>query len=222
MNFKSKEIKESISKELGSFLSQDNFVYKKTSNEFVSEVNEFSFIFNILLTAWSDHYSLDVRLYISHKKVEMIFEEILGKKSYKLTIGDDIERIFKSPDGKLVVQGNMSILLLQSEDIEAAIETLKGYYVNIAKPYFKRYHSLDAIHDIINNPPFEHCPAHVGGRLDHRCMKGLIIARLVNSSDYEQLVMTYDEAIKRTMNQDSIENYYKVREYLIYNLPSSL
>jgi hypothetical protein len=216
MNFISKEIKEKISNELGDFLNKDKFIYKKTNNEFVRDANEVSFIFNMLLTAWSDHYSLDVRLYISYKKVENIFEDILEKKSYRLTIGDNIERIFKSPDGKQVVQGNMSILLLQAEDVEAAIETLKGYYENIAKPYFTHYHSLDAIYDIINNPPFEHCPAHVGGRLDFRCMKGLIIARLVNSSYYEQLVSIYDEAIKRTMNVESIENYHKVREYLMY------
>lgn len=216
MDFKSKEIKEKIASEFGSFLSQDNFLYKKTSNEFVREENDFSNIFNMLLTAWSDHYSLDVRLYISHKRIEKIFESIVGK-SHKLTMGNTIERIAKSPDGRQVVNGNMYILLLQSEDIDAAVETLNSYYSNIAKPYFKRYDSLEAINDIINNQPFEHCPAHVGGRLDNRCMKGLIIAKLINSPNYEQLVATYDEAIKKTMNEESIENYYKVREYLMYN-----
>jgi len=216
MNFKSKEIKERIAHEFGEFLSQDNFLYKKTGNEFVRAQNEFTDIFNMLLTAWSDHYSLDVRLYISHKKVEKIFDSIVGK-SHKLTIGNTIERIAKSPDGRQVVNGNMYILLLQSEDIDAAVETLNGYYKNFAKPYFERYHSLEAINDIINNQPFEHCPAHIGGNLDERCMKGLIIARLVNNPNYEQLLAAYDEAIKRTMNEKSIENYYKVREYLMYN-----
>lgn len=217
MNLKSKDIKERIAGEFGTFLSANNFLYKKRNNEFVREENEFSNIFNMLLTAWSDHYSLDVRLYISHKKVEKIFEVILGTKSYKLTVGDDIGRIFNSPDGKQVVQGNMTIVLEQIEDLGASVETLKGFYSNIAKSYYERYSSLLALHNLINSPPFEHCPAHVGGRLDHRCMKGLIIARLVNSLNYEQLVTTYDEAIKRTMNQDSIDNYYNVKEYLMYN-----
>ena len=48
-------------------------------------------------------------------------------------------------------------------------------------------------------------------------MKGLIVARLVNNPSYENLVTTYDEAIKETMNTESIENYYKVKEYLMYN-----
>ena len=71
--------------------------------------------------------------------------------------------------------------------------------------------------DIINNPPFNHCPAYVGGNFDNRCMKGLIVARLADNPKYNELVEIYDEAIKETMNEMSIENYYKVREYLMYN-----
>ena len=79
------------------------------------------------------------------------------------------------------------------------------------------YDNLEALDDIINKPPFDHCPAHVGGNFDERCMKGLIVARLVSNANYENLLMTYDQEIKRTMNSESIDNYHKVREYLSYN-----
>jgi len=217
MNIKSKEIKVKIAKGLESQLGQNNFVYRKTNNEFVSELPELCFIFNMLLTAWSDHYSLDIRLYISHKKVEKIYESIVGK-SHKLTIGNTIERIYKSPDGKQIVNGNMTILLFQDEDIEAAVETLINYYENIAKPYFASYHSLEAINTLLNNPPYDYCPAHVGGSLDNRCMKGLIVARLANDSNFEHLVSVYDEAIKKTMSEESIQKYRKVKEYLSSSL----
>jgi hypothetical protein len=69
----------------------------------------------------------------------------------------------------------------------------------------------------MNNAPFEHCPADVGSGFDGRCMKGLIVARLVNNPKYDDLVAIYDEEIKGTMNAESIENYYKVRDYLMYN-----
>jgi hypothetical protein len=144
-------------------------------------------------------------------------ETIIGKLRYRKTIGQEIGRIYKSPDGRAVVNGDMTIWLRQNEDVESAIETLEWYYNDIAKPYFERYDTLDAIDDIINNPPFDHCPAHVGGNFDERCMKGLIVARLVDNPNYDQLVATYDEAIKETENSMSIENYHKVREYLIYN-----
>src|SRR5690606_26165865 len=126
MNFNSKGIKDKISSGLSRFLKQERFLYKKTRNEFVRVEGELSFIFNMLFSAWSDHYSISVRLYISHKKVEKIFEQILGK-SHSLTLGNTIERITKSPDGRRVVNGDMAILLIQWEDIEAALDTLKGY-----------------------------------------------------------------------------------------------
>lgn len=216
ITFTARSIKESIALQLGEKLKLDGFTYKKASNEFICKKGDFTYFFNLLQTSWSDHHSIDVRLYISQKSIEDIYEKIVGK-SHKLTIGNEIGRIYKSPDGREIINGDLHILLMQNEDIIAAIETLEAYYENIAKPYYESYKSLEAIDDIINNPPFEHCPAHVGGRFDNRCMKGLIVARLVDNPNYEHLVATYDEVIKGTMNTESIENYYKVREYLKYN-----
>lgn len=216
ITFTAKNIKETISLQLGEKLIADGFVYKKTNNEFICKHGGFTYIFNLLQSSWSDHHSLDVRLYISQKDIEDIYEKIIGK-SHKLTIGNEIGRIFRSPDGREVINADLSILLVHDEDVMAAVETLEGYYKRIAKPYFDKYKSLDALDNIINNPPFEYCPAHVGGSFDNRCMKGLIVAKLVNNPEYENLVAIYDEAIKETMNTESIENYYKVREYLMYH-----
>lgn len=217
MTLKSNDIKEIIALQFGDKLSKQGFVYKKTTNEFRCIKGDFTYIFNIEQVPWSNSYSLNVRLYISQKKIEDILERIIGKLRYRKTIGQEIGRIYKSPDGRVVVNGDMTIWLRQDEDVESAIETLYWYYNDIAKPYFERYNTLDAIDDIINKPPFDHCPAHVGGNFDERCMKGLIVARLVDSPIYDQLVAIYDAVIKETANLMSIEYYHKVREYLIYN-----
>lgn len=214
--FSIKEIRSDVASQLMRKLSPMGFEYKKSDNEFFLKQNDWTFIFNMLLTKWSDSVSLEVRLFISQKKIEDIYETVLGK-SHRLTLGNTIQRIYKSPDGRQVVNGNMDIVMSDNEDILAAVESLEGYYENIAKPYYERYKSLEAIDDIINKPPFEHCPAHVGGRFDNRCMKGLIVARLVNNPKYEHLVTLYDEAIKMTMDSESIESYYKVKNYLSYN-----
>lgn len=217
MTLKATKIREKIALKLGEKLAEDGFIYKKTMNEFRCQREDYTNMFILEQLSWSDHHSVDVRLAISQREIETILEKIIGKLRYKYTFWREIGRIYKSPDGRQIVNGNLAILLLQDEDIEAAIETLEGYYKTIAKPYFERYHSLKAIDNIINNPPFEHCPAHVGGSFDNRCMKGLIVARLVNNPNYDQLVAIYDEEIKGTMSAESIENYYKVREYLMYN-----
>jgi hypothetical protein len=216
MTFTTKDIKENIALQLGENLKQDGFTYKKVKNEFICKRGDFTFIFNLLQTTWSDHYSLDVRLYISVHSIEDIYEKILSK-THRLTIGNEIGRIYNSSDGRQVENGDLHILLFQDEDVMAAAETLDSYYRRIAKPYYERYKTLQAIDDIINNPPFEHCPAHVGGRFDNRCIKGLIVARLVNNPDFEKLVTIYDEEIKGTMNAESIDNYHKVKDYLMHN-----
>lgn len=216
MNLKSNGLKEKIALGVSKELITGGFIYKKAKNEFILSRLGLSFIFNILQTAWSNHFTLSLRLYISHTPVEAVYKNILGH-SDGLTIGNTLERISKSPDGKQIVNGSMFITIYQELDIEPAIETLIHYYNEFAKPYYLRYQTLEALDDIINNPPFDYCPAHVGGGFADRCMKGLIVARLVKNLNYENLVQTYDEAIKETMNSESIENYYKVREYLMYN-----
>ena len=216
LTLKTKDVKESIATGLMGKLMPESFLFKKTNNQFEKTQGDYTSIFNILITAWSNCYSIEVRLYISQKKIEHIYESIVGK-SHKLTLGNTIDRIYASPDGRKVVNSNLLIRIYFDEDIAAAVESMENYYKTIAKPYFEKYQTLSAIDDIINNPPFEHNPAHVGGNSDDRYMKGLIVARLVNNPNYEQLVVTYDEAIKRTMNEESIENYRKVREHLMYN-----
>lgn len=209
-----KVIKSKLSIQLLELIKEDHFVYNMKKNEFVSKKGKVSFILNMILTKWTNYYSLSIRLYISHNIVEDIYENILGK-SHRYTIGNTIERISKSPDGREIINGNMEILLFQDEDIDSAVETLNGYYHSIAKPYYEKYESLANLNGIINNPPYDFCPAHVGGNFDDRCIKGLIIAKLLNVPEFNHLVTIYDEAIKETMNDESIENYYKVREYLI-------
>ncbi|MHA4810292.1 hypothetical protein ACX0G9_19420 [Flavitalea flava] len=217
MNLKSNDIKEKIALQFGDKLSKEGFVYKRAMNEFRCRKGDFTYIFNIEQVAWSNSYSLNVRLYISQKEIEDILERIIGKLRYRKTLGQELGRIYKSQDGREVVNGDLVIWLRQDEDVESAIETLEWYYKDIAYPYFDRYNTLATIDDIINNPPFNHCPAHVGGNFDERFMKGLIVARLVDNPNYEKLAAIYDEAIKETMNAVSIENYHKVREYLKYN-----
>lgn len=214
---KSQDIKQQIASELYKELSNDSFQYNKTFNEFRCIKNEFTFIFNIEQVAWKNSYSLHVKLYISQKAIEFVLESIIGKQRHKLTIGNEIDKIYKSPDGREVVNGDLSIWIREDADIEAAIESLLWYYNHISKLYFSKYNTLYAIDNIINNSPFDYCPAHVGGNFDERCMKGLIVARLVGNPKYEKLVEVYDQAIKETMDHESINNYSKVREFLMYN-----
>src|SRR5687767_6311631 len=107
LTLKTKQIKDFIASQLGDKLTKEDFLYKKTNNQFVCTSGDYAFIFNMLLTSWSKHDSLDVRLYISQNEIENVFERIIGK-SHRLTIGNSIQRISKSPDGRKIINGDMS------------------------------------------------------------------------------------------------------------------
>jgi hypothetical protein len=217
ITLKANQIKQEIALKLNDLFFNEGFVYKKTTNEFRLSKGDYTYIFFIEQVAWTNSFSINVHLYISQKQIESILEKIIGKQRHKLTFIQDIGRIYKSPDGRKIFNGDLSIWLSQDEDVESAIESLGWYFKDVAKPYFAKYDNLNAIDNIVNNPPFNHSPAHVGSNFDFRCMKGLIAARLVNNPKYEELVSIYDEGIKGTMDSESIENYYKVRDYLKYN-----
>lgn len=215
ITFKPKDIKHHIVEHFGPLMTTEGYIYKKTDNQFICHRGNYTYIFNMLLTAWNLSYSLSIRLWISQKQIEDIYESIVGK-SHGLTFGEEhIERIYYSPDGREIVKGDgLGIWLVNDEDVYNSTETLKTYYYKIAKPYFNKFTTLEAIDDFINNPPFEYSPAYVGAFLDDRCMKGLIAAKLVNNPNYKQLVGIYDELIKETESEESINNYRKVKSFL--------
>lgn len=217
MILKAQEIKDKISAELNLKLITEGFVYKKSSNEFKrSDINH-TYFFCIDQLAWSDHFSINVRLYISEKRIENILEKILGKRRHQFTLGGDIATIKFSPDGKEVVNQTLSIIVLFEKDIDAAVESLYHYYSSIAKPFFDKYITLKSINDIINDEPYNHIPAHFAGNFDDRCMKGLIVAKLLKSPYYDELVAIYDEEMKETFKdfrQEAIEDYNRVKSFL--------
>ncbi|MDB4921873.1 hypothetical protein [Mucilaginibacter sp.] len=221
ITLKVKDIKEYILIHFGKLMTDNGFLYKKTDNEFFCSKGDYTYIFNMPLTSWSRSYELSVRLFIKQKRIENVYESILGK-SHGLTLNQEmIERIYYSPDGRKIVKGDgMGIWLVKDNDIINAVDILNIYYNKIAKPYFERFSTLGAFDDFMNNPPFDHSPAYIGSTTNERCMKGLIVAKLVNNPNYEKLVAIYDELIKRTLSDvqpDSITNYNKVKEYLEHN-----
>jgi len=222
ITLKSSDIKNYILETFGTKIKIDGFAYKKTDNEFVLIDGDYKFIINIELTAWSTSYQLNVKVIISQKQIEDILESILGKQRHRITLGQSmLERLYYSPDGRKNGKGDsLAIWITKDTDVFQLDQVLESYYQNIAKPYFKLFSKLEAFDDYMNKPPFEYPPAYVGGMYNNRCMKGLIVAKLVNNPEYGKLITIYNDEIKKTISDvqsDSEENYIKVREYLAKN-----
>jgi hypothetical protein len=213
ITYKSKEIKERIFSSIMNEYLKSGFYLKKSRDEFVLTKDGYSNIIHFRFTAWSLFHSLDIALYISVHSVEKMLKSITGE-STNITMGNDISYIYNSPNGREIIHRVMAIDIRQNEDVDAAAETAIIYLNKIAIPYFNLYNNLYEINNIFNRPPFDYIPANLGGSLDDRCMRGLIIAKMVNSPDLEFLVNTYNNLIKRTP-PGSISQYVHVRDYLL-------
>jgi hypothetical protein len=214
---KAEEIKNKISQQLKAKFLSKGFDYKKSSNLFIRKISGYTHYFYIDQLAWSDHYSVNVRLYISVKQVEDFLEKILGKQRNRFTLGGDIGKIKFSPDGKTVVNKSIGIIIMFEKDVDAAAETLASYFDDIALPFFDQYSNLKAVDEILNSAPFDNVPAYASGNFDTRCMKGLIVAMLVANLEYDNLVKVYDKEMATTFQdfrQDAMKTFVVVKDYL--------
>jgi hypothetical protein len=143
---KIKDIKEYIFIHFGKVMTDNGFFYKKTDNEFFCSKGDYTYIFNMPLTSWSRSYELSVRLFIKQKRIENVYESILGK-SHGLTLNQEmIERIYYSPDGRKIVKGDsLGIWLVKDNDIINAVDILNIYYNKIANPILKGLVHLKAL-----------------------------------------------------------------------------
>jgi len=217
MSVKVQDIKERISRALNSRLLPEGFVFKKTSNSFSRSVGNYTHVFVIDVLSWSDHFSIDVRIYISEKAIENLLEKIIGKQRYSFTLGGDIGKLQFSHNGKEPIHRSLSIIILFEEDISAAADSLYLYYSSIAKPFFDHYNNVEKFDDIFNSEPHDNVPAYVVGNYDTRCMKGLIVAKMVNTPKYNELVLIYDQEMRTTfqnVRQEAIASYEAVKTFL--------
>lgn len=63
-------------------------------------------------------------------------------------------------------------------------------------------------------PPFDEMPVFVQRTLADRCMKGLIIAKLTNRGNYNDLVTTFDKLIKLQDTPGILEQYETTKTFL--------
>ena len=103
-------------------------------------------------------------------------------------------------------------LLGTTEQVDEVAEKVVHELHECGPPYFERWSSLDRIDAELNDDPFR--------RSIHRslawfrCSTGSIVARLVNRSNYRELVATYREI----MSKDNKGFYYKWFDRLLSDL----
>jgi hypothetical protein len=207
------ELKNRISFEVLQRISKHDFFYNKKNNNFLKRDKDFLNIIHLNQTKWSNHFTIDIYFYIGSNVVENIFNKVLKKDLYDSSMGNGVDIIFNSPDGKKVVHNSMQIVIENELDIDSAIETIYDIYLRLGMKYFEKYNSIEKMEAIFNNAPFDEAIADIGGMFANRCMRGLILSKLCNPSRYNELVAIYDKEILNT-NEDYIFEYEKIKKFL--------
>ena len=118
-----KDLKSKIDGYLSDYLKNDGYLHNKSKGWFEAHSGKFRYIFYPVYTKWSDHIAIHLNIYLELTEVEQVFKQILGKSNF-LTMGNDIGVIYNSDDGRKVINRGMPILIFQSEDSDAACESL--------------------------------------------------------------------------------------------------
>ena len=103
------------------------------------------------------------------------------------TLGVSVKLLTGSEDFDLV--------LVDTDDVDPAIDRAKSAFRDVAVPYFAQYCSLKQIDAALNDNPEEPCIHMLNERA--RCSRGLIVAKLLNRRNYSELVQIYDRKVAR-------------------------
>lgn len=210
---KLKEVKDLINNGVYELLKTYGYEFKRTKNEFVTHTGECNFIYYLTFTNWSSHISITAYSFIRHIEIESTYGKLIGE-SWKdnWTVGGEICSIKHTPDGKKQINEDCTIRISNSNDIKTTMKTLEGYFLHISLPFFEKYHTIEKIDELYNEPPFDEMPVLVQRTLADQCMKGLIIAKIIKRKNYSQLVKTFDSLINSLDSKQSKEEYEKLKQ----------
>lgn len=185
-------------------------VYEKKQGDFKYKVHFFSH-------KRSTETAIEMFVYIEHLPTAKVYKKSTSFNLLLSTIGNEVGRLRDNDDGKIQSHYSNDIILESEEDIKNASEEVIDLFTNIAEPYFKRYGDLETIDRILNDNP-DIISVHRNDQYN-RYPLGLIVAKLNNRSNYEELKEKYDILIQE-MSEMYIERYKQVKEFLKENYES--
>lgn len=215
LTYKVNEIKNIVANGIGTKLVQDGFKFYKSAFCYKKETSDN--IYEISIPIYKMRFGIVVKtmLYVSNKAIED-FNSNLDEQNKRITLALEIHRFFNSPDGRTYKAGpSLDIIISDDSIVNFLFEKFNKYYQEIIKPYFESFTSLTDFDVAFNNPPFDYSPANVGTGGGERCTKGLIVAHLVDNPKFNELVDIYDLKILETYHSLSIQNYNKVKNYIM-------
>lgn len=188
------QMKEIVFETIQADLKEAGFKLVKTRDWFIRKDKHISFVFWVVPYLDQGHIRLTPTCGVRFNEVEDIFHKCSGfeekYQKYTLTLVSEIWR------WKRQVDLHQYILKTEDDVQNIATQILQNFKHDALK-YFESYSTLVEVDSVFNSEPDQECIHQI---MDFaRCSRGIIVAKLCNRSNYEELVEIYR---KRMLNQD--------------------
>lgn len=187
------------------------FKYIKSKDRYEKVVDGCRLIYSFLFHRRSDEIAIEIFVLIEHIKTAKIYKKATGH-SLSNTIGNEIGKIFRNPNGKMKDHTSENLIIRTERDIKQVERDIIKFFKEIAIPYYETNGSLEKIDEILNANTQE-ITVHSNTQY-FRCPNGLIVAKLTNRLDYDELASIYDKKMEGV--SDLFKNRYEaVKTHLI-------
>jgi len=103
--------------------------------------------------------------------------------------------------------------LSPGEAVDKPMEEIGKQLENGGFSFMEKYHSLEEMEKLFNRHP--HHPLPLVHNQINRCLRGLVLAKLINRTDFEKLASLYRERLQVLRAPDAtIHKYDRLRSYL--------
>lgn len=186
-------IKQKTFTNLESEFSELGFKFNKSKDRYEKINNGCRLIYSFIFHKRSDEIAIEIFVLIEHIKTAKIYKKATGH-ILSSTIGNEVGKIFRNPSGKMEDHTSQNLTIQSEKDICLLEKDILKYFNQIAIPYYESNGSLEKIDEILNANTNE-ISVHANTQY-FRCPNGLIVAKLANRVNFDELVSVYDKKME--------------------------
>lgn len=205
---KTLELKKGLFEKLSALLLPYDFVLFRRMDWFQRKEDSTTQMYRLDFYSGIGGYTVAPSVAVRNEEVERIFHRVSGfePKYQKLTptIWVTIKDLTKSTPG-------CEYDLQTSDDIDSVAEIFFTYFKDVAFPFLKKNSSLNAVDKLLNDDPKKDS---IYDSFYLRCYHGVIVAKLNNRSDYQQIAEIYRQALASFEDGYYLADYERLLEVL--------
>lgn len=195
------ELAESIILSVAKEIASDGFEFDISSSCFVKQEGDFRLQFQIALADRHGRLVCTPDVGVRSERIEDIFH-----RTSEFSEVDAINTSTLGVNVKLLTRSSEYDVSVSSvADVDEAVQKIVRAFREVAVPYFSKFGSLAGIDSALNENPSERCVHMINERA--RCSKGLIVAKILDRSDYAKLRQIYDEKVSQA-GAMTYKNYF--------------